>query len=356
MWLVITIFIGIIGGLIGIKAKVPAGAIVGSLVAVIIFNLLTGKAVFPQEFKVITQIGTGAYIGARIRRKDVIELKRVIKPAIILTVTMSIFNIVVSIFLSNNTSLDLVTALFATAPAGVADMTLISVDFGADSSKVAALQLVRLVSVITIMPGLIKYIISKKFSDEIQFLKENTEKYRNEENGDRVKDIKEVMIRAISTLGVGFVFGIISYKLGIPAGAISFSMISCAFYNIKTSKAYMSLNLRRSIQILGGCLIGVQITIEQIISMRELLPSVVVITLGYIILTFTLGFLIKRNSTLDIITALYSSTAGGLTDMTIVASEMGADAPKVATLHFARVVSVVAFYPIIIGALTKFIG
>ena len=35
--------------------------------------------------------------------------------------------------------------------------------------------------------------------------------------------------------------------------------------------------------------------------------------------------------------------------MAIIAGEMGADAPKVAALQFVRVVTVVAFYPIIFG-------
>lgn len=350
MWIIITILVGIIGGLTCVRLKMPAGAIIGSLIAVIIFNVSTDRAIFPEEFKMITQIGTGAYIGARISKKDVLELKKIVKPAFILTIVMCIFNLCVGVFLSRNTSIDLVTALFATAPAGLSDMTLISVDFGADSSKVAVLQLIRLISVITIMPTLIKFFISKR-NKECN-LNSETVRTNNStrENKNDSKDFKETLKRTIYTLGVAFVFGYLGYFLDVPAGVISFSMIACAYHNIKTSKAYMPLNLRRGIQVFGGCLIGAKITMEQVISMKELLPFIVVIIIGYILLTFVLAFIITINSTLDITTALFSSAPGGLTDMTIISSEMGADAPKVAALQFTRIVTVVSFYPIIIEA------
>ncbi len=356
MWLIITILIGIIGALIGIKLKIPAGAIIGALISVVIFNVLTGKAVFPQEFKIITQMGTGAYIGSQISKKDVLELKKIVKPAIILTTSLCAFNIVVGVFLSKNTNIDLVTALFATAPAGLTDMTLISVDFGADSSKVAALQLVRLITVVTFMPTLIKYFILKtNFGKNHSQPKNVNDKTSHSKDSDKEihKPIGENFKREIYTLGIGAISGTIGFFAGVPAGVISFSMIGCAFYNIQTSEAYMSINLRRGIQVLGGCLIGAKITMQQVISMKELLPSVVIILIGYITLSFLLAFLMTKYSTLDMITALYSSTPGGLTDMTIISSEMGADAPKVASMHFARVFSVVAFYPIIIKALLK---
>ncbi|AOT70652.1 AbrB family transcriptional regulator [Geosporobacter ferrireducens] len=351
MWVMITILVAAVGGLTATKLKVPAGAIIGSLLAVVVFNLLTGKAVFPQEFKMITQIGTGTYIGSRICKKDVVELKKTIIPAIILTVTMCVFNIAVSIFLTNYTNIDLVTALFATAPAGVTDMTLISVDFGADSSKVAALQLIRLISVIAIMPMLIKHLAAKvniveSFDDSREEISVNT---------DTNNDFKEVVKRTIYTLSVGIISGCIGYFLGVPAGIISFAMVACAFYNVRTSKAYMSIHLRKSIQFLGGALIGARITMEQVVAMKDLLLIISVVIVGYIALNFLLAFLISKHSTLDIITSLYASAAGGLTDMAIIASEMGADAPKVATLQFARVVSVIAFYPIIIKTLLNFI-
>lgn len=57
--------------------------------------------------------------------------------------------------------LDLLTALFSAAPAGIVDMTLASVSFHADSAKVALLRMIRLISALALTPGLAKHISGK---------------------------------------------------------------------------------------------------------------------------------------------------------------------------------------------------
>ena len=52
--------------------------------------------------------------------------------------------------------LDLATALFGAIPAGVSDMALISTEMGGDAPKVAALQLVRYVGILSLMPAAIQ--------------------------------------------------------------------------------------------------------------------------------------------------------------------------------------------------------
>lgn len=355
MWFITTLIIGIAGGSIALKLKIPAGAIIGALMAVSLLNILTGNATFPQEFKILTQAGTGAFIGSQIRKKDVIELKCIIKPAIILTVSLCLFGIIISIFLNRNANINLVTALFATAPAGLTDMTLISVDFGADSAKVASLQFIRLISVISIMPTLIKYFASRVNKND-ETIDGHVSHNNIKKSDSSQKDPKEVLKKTVLTLILGFIFGYIGYLSGIPAATISFAMIACAFYNTRTSNAYMPLKLRKAIQFLSGSLIGARITMIQVIEMKEMLPIILVIVLGFLILNFALAYLIVKYSDLDIVTALYSSAPGGLTDMAIIASEMGADAPKVAVLQFVRVVGIIVFYPIIIKTLLNVIN
>lgn len=161
LWLLVTILVGLIGAGIALKYKVPAGAMIGSLFAVAVFSVLTGKANLPQSYKIITQISTGAFIGSKIKAEDIKGLRYVLFPAITMVVLMALINFIMGFFICKFTDIDIVTALFATAPGGIADMTIISYDFGADSSKVAVLQLIRVISVIGIMPTLIKIMIKK---------------------------------------------------------------------------------------------------------------------------------------------------------------------------------------------------
>ncbi len=61
MFFIITLLVGLIGAVIALKLKVPAGAMIGSLFAVAIFNILTSNADLPQSYKIIAQISTGTF-------------------------------------------------------------------------------------------------------------------------------------------------------------------------------------------------------------------------------------------------------------------------------------------------------
>lgn len=156
-YLLLTILVAITGGLIGIYFKIPAGAMVGSMVAVVLFNLLWGHAYFPQDLRKIVQIAAGALIGSRMSRKDILELKGLLKPGIMLVFGLLTINFVFGFVIHLTSPVDMATALLATAPGGLSDMALIASDMGADVSVVTVLQLLRLVSVISLFPFLTKF-------------------------------------------------------------------------------------------------------------------------------------------------------------------------------------------------------
>ena len=361
LWLLVTILVGLIGAGIALKYKVPAGAMIGSLFAVAVFSVLTGKANLPQSYKIITQISTGAFIGSKIKAEDIKGLRYVLFPAITMVVLMALINFIMGFFICKFTDIDIVTALFATAPGGIADMTIISYDFGADSSKVAVLQLIRVISVIGIMPTLIKIMIKKVQKKEKLKNQETENKNLNNKNYSEKSSkpkpdtsFKENLKKVFITLFIGAVTGIFGYVVGIPAGAMSVSMAGVAAYNVFSSKAYMPIKLRQFIQVLAGALIGAKMTMGDIIGLKEIILPVFVAVIGFCLMNLVLGILIYKITDFNVQTSLFSASPGGMSDMSIIASELGADAPKVAVMQFLRLVSVVAFYPILIDFIKDF--
>ncbi|WP_051542066.1 AbrB family transcriptional regulator [Clostridium lundense] len=154
--IIYTLIIASIGGVLGIKLKIPAGALVGSMIAVAIYNIYGGKGAMPSNFKLGAQIVVGGMIGLNFTKESIYALKDIIFPAVILVIGLTLLSILLGFAIYKLTGLDLVTALFSSAPGGITDMTLISEAYGADISKVALLHLMRLLSVITILPFLIK--------------------------------------------------------------------------------------------------------------------------------------------------------------------------------------------------------
>ncbi|GAA0723496.1 hypothetical protein GCM10008905_16190 [Clostridium malenominatum] len=151
-----TLLIAFIGGIIGIKAKIPAGALVGAMISVAIYNIYTGKGEIPYNFKLLSQIVVGGMIGLNFTIDSVQQIKKIILPSVILVVGLTVFSLSLGFIIHKISGIDLITALFSSAPGGITDMTLISEAYGADITKVALLHLMRLVTVITIMPLAIK--------------------------------------------------------------------------------------------------------------------------------------------------------------------------------------------------------
>ncbi|WZL71905.1 AbrB family transcriptional regulator [Clostridiaceae bacterium 35-E11] len=154
--IIYTLIVAGIGGMIGIKLKIPAGALVGAMVFVAIYNIWSGKGYIPTNFKLVAQIMVGGMLGLNFTMETIHGLKAMLIPAVIMVLGLMVLNLLLGFLLYKTTGLNLITALFSSAPGGLTEMVLTSEAYGADTSKVALLHLMRLISVITILPLVIK--------------------------------------------------------------------------------------------------------------------------------------------------------------------------------------------------------
>lgn len=158
MSVVLTLIIGFVGGIIGTKLKVPAGALIGSMIFVAIYNIFTNNAFIPKNFKVTSQILVGSIIGISFTLSSVMELRKMLVPALMLVISLTVFSLLLGFVISKFTNIDLVTALFGSLPGGLTDMAIISEIYGADTPKVVSMHLSRMLTVVTIVPILIRLI------------------------------------------------------------------------------------------------------------------------------------------------------------------------------------------------------
>lgn len=158
----LTLLVAAIGGYIGIRLKMPAGALVGAMLAVAISNLGFGfSGVIPTNFRTVAQIVVGGILGLSITRQTVAELRTIALPVAVLVFSMIGLSLVAGFILAKVTGWDMATAFFSSSPGGMTEMTLASMSFGADTPKVALLQLVRMISVISLMPLILKWVLRK---------------------------------------------------------------------------------------------------------------------------------------------------------------------------------------------------
>lgn len=349
--LAVTIAVAMAGGYTALRLKVPAGALIGSMLVVAVMNVALGAAYMPVGWKFYTQVSTGAYLGAKISRADLRNLRVILKPAVILAAVMLAFTTAVGVVICRISDLTPATALFAVAPAGITDMTLASMEFDSEPSLVALIQTVRIVFTICMLPPMIKLI--ERLSGTHPNPPPAAETTAAEAvPGKKKKSVDEIVL----TLVIALICGRLGKLAGIPAGAITCSMIGAAAFNLATDRAYMPLRLRQFIQIFAGALIGCTVGREQVVMMLHIWKVVLVAVVGYTLLDVTAAWVIRRHTEMDIITALFSSAPGGLTDMALIAEDMGADSVKIAGMHTLRLIGVVALYPSVIGLLVRLLS
>ncbi|ALQ35461.1 AbrB family transcriptional regulator [Fusobacterium hwasookii] len=336
--LILTLIIAILGGYLASKKKVPAAYMLGALFLVALFNICSNKAFLPNYFKFITQIATGTFIGSKFRSEDIKMLKKVIIPGMTMVLLMITFSFILSYLMSTFLGIDNLTSFFATAPGGIMDISLIAYDFKANTSQVALLQLIRLISVISFVPFFTKKCYERSNKKNISFEQE----IKNE-----IKEEKSFLF----TIIVGIIGGIIGYFSHLPAGTMSCSMALVAYFNVKTHKAYMPLTLRKIIQSFGGALIGAKVTLSDVIALKNLILPIILIVIGFCLMNVFVGFFLYKTTKFSLSTALLSASPGGMSDISLMAEDLGANGPQVASMQFLRAIFIVGVYPIIIKIL-----
>lgn len=162
-------------------------------------------------------------------------------------------------------------------------------------------------------------------------------------------------LRFIMTLLVGAAGGIIGMKLKLPAGALFGAMVATAVYNLLSGKGYVPPQANTVLQIVIGATIGLNFTMDTLKGLGSIFFSALVMVVGLLAFSLALGWIIHRFTGMDLITALFSASPGGLANIVLISDAYGAQAHVVALLHTLRLISVVVFMPIIVKFISRFL-
>lgn len=147
------------GGLLFHFLGVVAGAVIGSMLFGILFSGIFGKPVYPKQLRTLQQMLGGAFIGASVTRATILSLDVLLLPFLIMIAGILVLVFGLSFLIHKVTKMDFVTCLLACSPGGIAEMSLLSEEIGADTPKIAIMHTVRLVVVILTFPLLLDLIV-----------------------------------------------------------------------------------------------------------------------------------------------------------------------------------------------------
>lgn len=162
------------------------------------------------------------------------------------------------------------------------------------------------------------------------------------------------LLPALKTLLIASAGGFIGHKLRIPSGALIGSTIavgasSLAGFNIGHLPAYT----KPVAQVLVGAVIGIGMKSLSLSQAKAMLVSAAVITVTLLGSALVAGYAIHRFFGVDLAVALFSAMPGGMTEMTLAASDYNMDVSLVAFIHLFRLVGVITVGIPIVKVLLK---
>ena len=160
--ILITLAVGCFGGLLAYKFKMPAGPMLGAMIAVGIYNCLGFVSYMPEEMRIGVQIVMGCVLGLRLNRETFKQLKTVIKPALIIIPSLMLFGLTTGFILFYIFKLDVYTAFLSSTPGGLAELSLLAATLGGDGPRVAILHTLRLITVISVTPIILHFLARRK--------------------------------------------------------------------------------------------------------------------------------------------------------------------------------------------------
>ncbi|MGN1369132.1 MAG: AbrB family transcriptional regulator [Aristaeellaceae bacterium] len=340
LFALLTLVIGAAGGLLFFRLKVPGGMIVGGLITVAALNIATQQAYFPAFGRTITQILAGAYVACTVTREDMKRFPRLVKPYLLVVVSYLMLNLLCGVIIYRITpSISLFTALMCCVPGGMTDIPIIAADMGADVTKVAALQFVRMALGLSIFPALISAFIQHSSSGAVT---------------PRKKERRKGTPREMAvTLLIAGCFGLLGKKSGIPAGTMMFAILSVLAFKLMGGGTYIPIQLRRIAQILTGVYVGTCFTRGNVAELLDMWPAAILLMAGYSLNCILMGFVTSRLTSLNRAEAMLVSTPAGASDMALVAADMGITNPEVSVLHVLRLITVVTVFPHILSAFAR---
>ena len=338
--LLITLAVAAAGSALFLRLRVPAGALVGALIFTACLKVFTNVGEMPAFVKTGVQIIAGAFVGQRVRMRDLKEMRTIIKPVIVYLSCVVFLIIGMGFVIERLTILDLPTALLSVLPGGVTEIAMISEELGANAMHTTVLQMSRYIYAVLLLPQ-IDALICARYDKSGEGIAPQSE-------GDR-KNVKNAAL----TIVLCSAAGMLGKLSGVPAGALVFSLVAAAVISVRTDSAYMPKPIRYAAQNLAGCLLGVTVTMADIQRFPTLALPVLLVLLNCSIINFGCSAILRRVSNFSLSTRLFSCVPAGVSDMALVSLELGGDAPKVMVMQLARYLLVLGVMPTVIRLLTS---
>ena len=158
-----TILLAALGGMAGILLRVPAGGIIGAVLAVGLVSVLTGRVPeLSPSVRRNAQVLTGTVIGSGVGPGLVEHLGAYLPFAVLVSLWTIGGALLLGWWLHRRTGLDLATTLCCLTPGGLNEMILVAEELGGDGRLVGLVGLMRILGTVVLLPLLLGYLVLRR--------------------------------------------------------------------------------------------------------------------------------------------------------------------------------------------------
>lgn len=328
------------------RLRIPAPALLGPMLIVGTATVLGfTHPEFPSWTKTALQIVVGAFLGYNVDRNAVLCIRSMLKPIGIATAWMITSALAIGYLLALFTHIDLMTAFLATSPGGMAEMSAMAMTSRANVALVATLQSFRIVTTTLAIPFLARGIAGDATPSRASM--------RPLPGQGQPPRATSSRFAWLVWLGLALAGAALFGWLQISAAGILGPMIAVGLTRASgVSAPRPPILLRTTAQIGLGVLIGSTFDSHTVQLLRDESGIVLLVTAGTVISALGLAGLVQRLLRTDRRTALLACAPGGLTQMGIVADELGAQVFVVNMFQLARLICAVLILPFVMRLIT----
>ncbi len=388
--------LGVVGWGVFSLIRAPVPPLLGALVVIGALRVFEAPVpASPNFLDPAVQIMLGLFIGSKVTRETVADLKNLVRPALLVAGWALALVFVFGPILGRVSALDPVTAVLSSSVGGLPEMMVLAMATRADIASVAVLKLMRAVIIIAVFPMLFHRLVESRRAggrEGTGCARANLDKYSDEAEvappagkppGDRAADdtyrdtrregsvrarlsrLREAAISAwgylcnrplqlLLTLAVAAAGGVVFARLGVPAGLMVGSIIAVAAASVGGLPIQgFHPKLFNPLLVALGIMVSQHFGPEtgEMLASGALLWPLLLSTVVVFLSALVVALLIRGLAGWDMPLSLLAAAPGGFTVMTAIAVYYGYDPFRVSMVHLARLLAIKTVVPVVFAFL-----
>ena len=157
--LAIYLCVGALGGWVMSRFKMPAGAMIGAMLAVVLFKLILQKSwPVPRNFGLVVQVLVGVMVGVSFHPDMVKTFGKIVIPVTSSTFLLVGVGFLLALMYAKTGLVDIKTAYLGTSPGAMAALVFMAIETQSNATVVATFHFFRIFFIVLTAPLLFKFL------------------------------------------------------------------------------------------------------------------------------------------------------------------------------------------------------